>query len=94
MVTARIDLKGLNNELTGFKTAFDKWAQTVVSDADLQKDRHHNQLRELQSKYFRIKISFVSLAGLPCNDLSDRVAWPFVFLCRRDSKSLPSSTRA
>lgn len=52
MVTARIDLKGLNNELTGFKTAFDKWAQNVVSDADLQKDRHHNQLRELQSKYF------------------------------------------
>ena len=49
MVTARIDLKGLNNELTGFKTAFDKWAQNVLSETELQKERHSSQLRELQS---------------------------------------------
>lgn len=50
MVTARVDLNSLNNELNGFEKSLDEWAHRSVAGADSQKDRHLKQLREFQSK--------------------------------------------
>ena len=50
MVTARIDLQGLSEELNGFKSGFDGWAQQSVASAEAEKDKHLRHLRELQSE--------------------------------------------
>jgi hypothetical protein len=48
MVTARIDLAGLTTELSGFKNNFDSWSQQTVASADVEKDKHFKELRQLQ----------------------------------------------
>jgi hypothetical protein len=50
MVTARIDLQGLSEELNQFKTRFDAWALQSVASADAEKDKHLRHLRELQGE--------------------------------------------
>jgi len=50
MVTARIDLQGLTEELNQFKDGFDAWAQQSVAFAEAEKDKHLRYLRDLQSK--------------------------------------------
>ena len=50
MVSARIDLQGLNEELNQFKDGFDAWAQQSVAFAEAEKDKHLRHLRELQSE--------------------------------------------
>ncbi|KAG7668201.1 hypothetical protein Ndes2526B_g01083 [Nannochloris sp. 'desiccata'] len=49
MVTARIDLQGLTEELNQFKDGFDAWAQQSVAFAEAEKDKHLRHLRDLQT---------------------------------------------
>ena len=51
MVSARIDLQGLNEELQSFSGKFNAWAQQSVSNAEAEKDKHLRHLRELQSTF-------------------------------------------
>lgn len=50
MVTARIDLQGLNKEISSFKETFDSWAQLSVADAEARKESHFKTLRDFQSE--------------------------------------------
>jgi hypothetical protein len=48
MVTAGIDLQGLQQELDGFKNRFEAWTQETVGAAESRRDEHFTRLRELQ----------------------------------------------
>jgi hypothetical protein len=48
MAAARIDLAGLQNELTSFERKFEDWAGKTAGSAEAMKNEHLNILRQFQ----------------------------------------------
>ena len=73
MVTARIDLSGLNAELSQFKAGFESWISSSVKSTEAHKDAHIKCLRESQGEW---RSRRPSLARIPpttsCVRLADR----------------------
>lgn len=91
MVTARIDLQGLHNELNEFKSSFDVWTHQSVASAEARKEDHFKNLREFNSE-----LSCRARPGLafPTTNFSTTSLMPSTPPCSDDKKLETAAERS